>query len=235
MRCVRTMLAAALVALPAGAADAVTLVGYVSANTAGTLAADTVAPGVTADGLARGPGLGQNTGGTFNSNGWGVFTTAAEALADGSFLTWGFTSSTPFDLETLGIRYDRSGTGPDRMVIELNANGLGFAQIFADDAVSDTGETVAGIDLGGFDAVVSAEFRLTAFGATGNSGTFDIENDAALGGFGIVVDGAATAPVPLPPALVLMLGGLGLLGAVRLRAAGAGARAGRQCRVCGDA
>jgi hypothetical protein len=103
-----------------------TIVQYGSANT--TSLAPTVVDGaVSANNLNAGPGLGLNTGSTFNFNGWDTASTTFDAAAAaGDFWTFGFSITDPnalVDLTTMDIRLDRSGTGPDDFEIRASVNG----------------------------------------------------------------------------------------------------------------
>ncbi len=198
-------------------ANADTIVIYPAAPNNATLPSTYVNPafGTTSSDLARGPGLALASGSTFNSNGFS--TTAAsftDALAAGDYLSFGFDVTTPVNLTDMDIRYDRSGTGPSNAQLELSVNGGAYQSFYTDLSVSDTGETVLGIDLSSFTNVTSADFRLLAFGASSANGTFDIEtiNFAQGGTVGIEVRGVA---VPEPSSVVLV--GLGLVGLVVAR------------------
>ena len=192
-------------------ADADVIVGYTSTNT--TIGQPSIAPtttgtGVTGIDLARGSGLNQGPGVTFNSSGFDAGNaSAADAITDNDFLTFGFTSSVPFDLSDLDIRYDRSSSGPSKIVIQIDV-GSGFNTFFTDTSVSTLGETQLDIDLSSIDNMTAANFRIVGFAATDTSGgIFDLENNAAINnGEALVVNGTV---VPETGSFMLLgLGGL---------------------------
>ncbi len=207
-----TLLAAASVTGLTTYANAAVVVGYTS--TAGATApATTTGAGVTPAALARGSGIAAASGGTFNSNGFDIDNaTAAAAIADNDFLTFGFDSTTAYDLTDLDIRYDRSNTGPNQIVIQIDTGG-GFTTFYTDTDVNANGETVLDIDLSAFTNVTSADFRIVGFGATSTGGTFDPENDLAINnGESIVVNGDVATVIPEPASIALLgLGGVTLL------------------------
>ncbi len=201
----------ALVAL-GSATQGATIIGYLPGNSSSAdgVGATVVASGVTAMNLNRGGGLVWNDGGDFNSKGWDDGTDSDSAQTNGNYLEWGFSSTGAVDLTTLDIRYDRSSTGPPSLEILLAVNGGSFTPVFTDPTVGESGENNAGIDLSSFTGVTSATFRLVAWGATGNTGTFDIEDTTSFDGAnGLVVSGT---PVPEPISAPLLLGLLGLAG-----------------------
>lgn len=211
----RNLLLAGLIAmaLPAPALSA-TILTYVSA--AGpSIAPTSVASGVSATNLLRGPGLLEATGSTFNSRNWTLGGTAATARTNGDYLGFSLTSTIAYDLTSLVMRHDRSGTGPLSIAVDLIVNSIACNGFFNDASVSPTGET-ATIDLSGFLGVTSFSFRLLGFGATNLAGTFDFENP--VGGAAVTLAGNVTppAPVPLPPAFALLA--LGLLMLARRKA-----------------
>jgi hypothetical protein len=198
-------------------ADAATLIVFPAAPNGATLAPSFVGTGVTGVNLARGSGLAQATGSTFNSNNFTIGGSSfASAVTNGDFLTFGFTSTQAYDLTDMDIRYDRSSTGPNNAQLQIAINGGAFVPFFTDNAVSDSGEDNLGISLSSFDNVTSATFRLPAFGASGSTGTFDIEtiNFGGGGTVGIEVRGTASpSAVPEPASLGLIgLAGTALLG-----------------------
>jgi hypothetical protein len=200
----------AAVCLIASHAAGATIVIWPAAPNGATLPATTENPafGTNADDIGRGSGIVQAAGTTFNSSGFS--TTAAsfsDAVTEGDYLTFGFTTTTPVNLTDMDIRYDRSGTGPNNAQIQLSINGGAFTPVFTDNAVSDLGEDNLLISLAGFNNVTDADFRLPAFGATSGNGTFDIEtiNFAGGGTVGIEVRGVA---VPEPTSVVLSVFGL---------------------------
>lgn len=221
MQFFKTTLAA--LAIAAGfttAAEATTLVTFEGVAGTTVLGANT-APGITAFSLGRSAGLVENTGSTFNSRDWDEGTDKATALANDNTLFWGMNidALTPYDLGSLEIDYDRSGTGPTQMAIDLFVGGVFQAEVFTDTTVADSASQTALVDLSAFSSVTgNIGFRLSAWGATSSLGTFDIENDL-FGDYGIIVSGtrAATAAVPLPASGVLLIGALGLLGLRRRR------------------
>jgi hypothetical protein len=196
-----TTLAATLVALLnlTVGAQAGLLVAYDGANSTGALPASEFDPLLTPIDLMRGSGLNAGTGATYNSSGW------TDEATD--YLEWGWSSSPPINLTDLDLRYDRSGSGPTSLDIQLSVNGGAYQTIYTDTDVLDTGEDALDIDLSSFLDVTSASFRLFGFGASSASGTFDIE---PLGGVtpdrGIVVNGVAAVPEPSSLGLLLAAG-----------------------------
>ena len=209
-------LATAVVLGFTGLANAATVVAYESSNSSTGVAAFDTSFGVSGSLLERGPSLLVGAGTTFNSQNWSTSRDKITALATGSFLTWGFTSSVGYDLSTLDIRYDRSGLGPRQIAINAIINGVRHNDIFTDDRVSGGGETHTGIDLSSFTNVTDAVFELVGFDARRPRGAFDIEPITG-GGPGIVVTGEPTpptppvAPIPTPASLPLILSALALL------------------------
>ncbi|MEM9773871.1 MAG: ExeM/NucH family extracellular endonuclease, partial [Chloroflexota bacterium] len=151
------------------------------------------ATNVTGAALSRGAGVSQTSGGNFNSNNWTQGGDLAAAQSNNDYIEWGFTSTTPFDLSTMDIRYDRSGSGPTSIVIQVAINGGTFQTVFTDTSVSSNGENNLGIDLSSLDAVTSATFRLYGFGATSSGGTFDIEDTNLFDGAnGLIIYGESS-------------------------------------------
>ena len=223
----RTSLAAAslitVMAAPAIASSISfdTLATYVSVPGT-TLPASATASGVTATDVVRGFGLTENTGSTFNSRGWTINGDADNAILNGDFLTFGFAFDMGLDLTSLDLGYDRSGTGPmsiaiDLFVIDTFGFGSNLLDFFVDDDVAVNGET-ANLDLTALDNVSSLIVTLSGYNASMNVGTFDFEN--RIDGHAIELRGVASpvAAVPLPAGLPLLVGALGLLGWTRRRA-----------------
>lgn len=214
--------AVALAAGLAGPAKAATVVAFKGVS-GSTVNGVEEGAGVSQFNLGRSIGLTQNSGATFNSRDWEEGTDKASALANNNAIFWGFNTTSAYDLTSLEISYDRSNTGPSNIAIELFLNGALQGEIFGDSDVSPTGETAL-VDLSAFNAVVgSVFFRLSGWGASSANGTFDIENELALGSenYGIIISGDLTVPaVPLPASLPLLAAGLGGVFALRRRKAG---------------
>lgn len=203
-----------LVGLPAGSAYAGVMYEIVSGGTSSTSSIQNQSATVTlATGFSKGSGLDFSTGSTFNVDGFDITNASfADAIADSEFISWSFTFASPQDLETFSVRLDRSPTGPNQVQIELDT-GSGYSTVFTDTSLSDSGETTLGISLSTFDAVTSGTFRLSAFGATSNSGSLDFENATA-----IATPAASFQLNAVPePGTAAVLGGLGLLTLVRRR------------------
>lgn len=169
---------------------------------------------VSQTGYVRGSGLSSNAGGTFNSAGFNTAASADAAVANGDFITWGFSLLNSYDLDSFSIRYDRSGTGPAQLRIELDT-GSGFTTVFTDTAVAEAGENNLNISLAAFDNVTSGTFRIAPFNASGTSGTFDFENAAPINNASFQLNGTFNGsggpdpdpdpdptPVPTPIAIV---------------------------------
>lgn len=212
-------MALALLAGTVNAPGAV-LFDYLSASstTSATITATHVAEGLSATPLSAGTGLTANTGSTYNWRDWSA-TDAAGALAAGDSFTWGFSvgSTAPtISLTGLGIRYDRSSTGPVNVEIAYAIGAGAFNTIFTDGSVSENGEENT-ISLSSITALQNlaigstVTFRLLGWGASSTLGTFDLENSANFNNAAIVVYGT----VPEPTAAVI--GSLGLLGLLRRR------------------
>jgi hypothetical protein len=214
----------ALVVIP-GTAPAALIVAYDTDNPNGSNPAAPDLPAAeslaatTALSLSRGSGLTARTGASFNSGSW-ASASLADAIADGNFLTWGWSSSPPLQLSALDLRYSRSTSGPAELVVQLAVNGGTFSTIFSDAAVSTAGETQLGIDLSAFDGITSAVFRLVAFNTTSNTGTLSIGNFQSSPDRGIAVSGHLSSAAAPEPATATVLGlGTSLIGILRRRGA----------------
>lgn len=215
----KALMVSGALAVAASTAQAVTVVAFEGVN-GSSVAASVEGAGVTGFDLNRSVGLIQNTGGTFNSRSWNEGTDKVTALANNNAIFWGATiaSGTAYDLTSLTFDYDRSGTGPFAIAVDLFINNVFQGEIFSDGAVADSASQVANVDLSAYTNVTgSVFFRLSGWGASTSLGTFDIENDLP-GGYGIVVEGdLAIAAVPLPAGMLLLASGLAALGAARRR------------------
>lgn len=178
-----------------------TLAAYGSANAAGTGAAAALS-NANASGLTRGAGIAQNSGSTFNSNGFN------DATDD--YLAFSFTVDAGFQasLSNLLIRYDRSNSGPAELTLaySLDAFVSSSNTFFTDNAVSSAGESQL-IDLSGITELQNltgtVSFRVYPTNAASTGGTFDIEaytSTTTLGvaNPGILLEGTLTPLAACP-------------------------------------
>ena len=168
----------------------------------------------SATGYSRGAGLNPaGASSTFNSTAFDSGNTSfADAIADSEVITWSFTLSQAYDLDSFSIRYDKSATGPSNLQLSLDT-GAGFVSVLTDAAVSDTAEEALLVDLSAFDGITGGTFRYAGFGATSAGGTFDFENTANINSHSFQLN--ATVAIPEPSTLVLL--GIGLMGFVAVR------------------
>lgn len=209
--------AVAVIAAAGTVASAQVLADWAAAPNGPSIAAMNVAAGVNAFDLSRGSGLAQASGGTFNSNGWDDASDAASALANGNFLEWGVGGFSGGSADSLEIRIDVSGTGPDFYQILASSDGFATSSVILDvDLMDNTVGVDYDINLGLTGLNGDLVFRLVGWGATSGAGTLDIETiDFANGGtYGIRLNGNL---VPTPGAMALI--GFGGLVASRRRRA----------------
>ncbi len=186
------VLAASLSALT-HAAQAVNLAQWdtASSTTNPTITATSSDSSVAAADLSAGSGISAASGGTYNWNNWAddpgdvPNISYAEAIGENEFWTWGLTviGSQPLALESMDIRVDRSGTGPNEFEIKASINSGAEVSV----QTHDFGDGSSGVDFVGIDLTGLAqlnpgdtiEFFLAAWGAdsggTSNFGTFDLE------------------------------------------------------------
>ncbi len=202
----------------AGVASADVLADWQASPNGASLPANNVFAGLTGNDLVRGAGIVLSTGSTFNSSGWNTtLPDLASAIAQDEYLSFGVNvdPGMSLNLSDLTLRYDRSSTGPNQLVILASYNGFTAAStpIWTDMSVSDAGENNS-IPLADSGLTGTVEFRIYAWGATSSAGTFDIESLDFAGGDtrGIVLSGSV---VPAPG--VLALAGIGGLLAIRRR------------------
>lgn len=152
-------------------------------------------PNITASGICRGPGILEANGITYNSKNW----TTSSTIDPTDYLEWTLTPDPGYQisLHSMDIRYDRSGTGPTQLEIQINT-GSGFSSIFTDNTINESGENNDGINLYSFQNITSTiTFRLHAYNASGNTGTFDIE-ERHPSNKGIIVYGSVNTTTSHP-------------------------------------
>ena len=181
---------AAVLAL-AASAHAQTLITFESRAEPGTIAGVPVDGNIAGGTLSRGSGLINNTGGTFNSAGFTVGADLAGAIADNDYLSFTVevTSGAQASINQIQLRYDRSNTGPNQVVILSSVTGftIGSTPIFTDTDVNASGEANDVPVVGHDNLAGTVEFRVYAFGATSSAGTFDFEVYPAGTGAGIAI------------------------------------------------
>ena len=185
------------------------IVSYESLGSTSSLSASEIASGITARGLSRGPGLSSVTGTTFNSRGFSE-RSLESAMSAGDFLEWGWDSGPRWALQTLTVNYDRSSSGPAAAAILLSIDGgQSWNSIFHDPFVTDNSTEDHTISLADYSSVDRAIFRLVAWNAASQSGTFDIENrplSGLVGSRAVSVTGTPAA-VPEPASAPLLAAG----------------------------
>ncbi|HEY2761513.1 MAG TPA: hypothetical protein VGI75_12240 [Pirellulales bacterium] len=137
-------------------------------------AGDVLDPNLTATGLARGPGITPNAGSNrYNAANWSF-----PNIDAGDYFTWTITPAAGYqiDFTSLAGMWQRSSTGPKNYVLETSRDG--FASQISSGGISGSGSASAySVDLSSLQDVDSAiEIRLLAYGGTGASGTFSIND-----------------------------------------------------------
>jgi len=133
---------------------------------------------ITSSTICRSTGIIYNSGDDYNSKGW----TTNTLIDMNDYLEWSISVSSgkTLDLSTLIIRYDRSPSGPTKMVIRASLDSYS-TDIFTDGTVSSSSETNTFTFPVGFTALTgTVTFRLYAFNASGETGTFDIEGFTSI-------------------------------------------------------
>lgn len=151
-----------------------------------------IGSGITALALARNGVNWASAANAFNSSHW------PNNLDLTRFLSWGFDTTTPYQLTELVIRLQRSGTGPQNYRIDMSRDGGAFATIHSGTLpVADTLVPVT-IDLANAPATTSVRFRLYAWNRQRAPGTLQVQNappaaSPTVEGRGIVIRGRVMA------------------------------------------
>ncbi len=194
----------------AGAQQIVTEYTTVASTTNPTITAGTVHPNVTAAPLSAGSGITANAGSTWNWRGFNT-TSYAAAVAAGDFWTWGFevTGPTSFNLTTMDIRVDRSGTGPREFEIQASVNtGTPVSLLTYDFGSGDVGVNFTNVNLSALGLLETGDvvtFVLGAFNASSVNGTFDLETITFPGGTDSLVIRSDLPPPPPPVVDVIFI------------------------------
>ncbi len=175
--------------------------------------------------LTRGAGLNQATGGTFNSSGFTVDADLSAAIAANDYLSFGLSPSSGsiIDFSNIVVELDRSPTGPT--TVDLFSNVDGFASSLSSFATPDPGALLT-FDISALTGISAPiEFRIYGYGATGSSGTMDIEADLIDGtATGLQINGTVSA-VPEPSSIAIVGLATGILAIRRRRKTSENAKA----------
>lgn len=213
-----TIPALAAATLAASSASAVTVVAYDTVQGPSVPAAIT-APRVTGIDLERGPGLApQPRGDDFNSLDWTLGGSQSEAIANGDFLTFGFTATSFYDLTQMELEIDRSRRGPQVAQMQYSFDGGAFEDLGSTLTIERSSRLFTYTFDDTFDFTQNVTFRLVGWGAERPFGSLDIETGEVGEGdaFGISITGEV-APIPLPAGLPLLVGALGAFAVLRRR------------------
>lgn len=152
-----------------------------------------VAPNLTVSGIGRGSGLQANAGSNrYNARNWN-----SSAFDSTKYFTFTLTPSNNYQINFESFTYSgqASGSGPTNFAFRSSLDG------FTSNLGSpSTGNITIDLSATGFQGISnSIEFRLYAWGASGNAGTFSVNS--------FEFNGDITA-VPEPHTYILMLGGV---------------------------
>ena len=132
--------------------------------------------------ICRGGGVNMATGGDYNSNGFDTSNgSAADAEVDGDQLTFSITPASGYEVVVtqLNIRMDRSNSGPPNY--EIRAFDGATPTVISTGTISTSGG-VFNIPLGTPIATTSTvSFQILVWGASGSTGTMDIEGSTFSG------------------------------------------------------
>lgn len=208
----KTIIALAWIAMSSvSPSDASVLIAFPSTNTPDELAPTELAEGLQAINLRRGMGLSAATGTTFNSKHWSESSLVTAITAE-DYLVWGLNSNSPFKLDQLSLRYDRSPSGPQQLAVQLSLDeGVTYDTVWHDTEVADDSSAFHEIDLSPWQASTHAMFRIVGWNASGLSGTFDIENYQSTPVRSVTVTGSIPSS-PVPEMSAVQIWGLGALG-----------------------
>lgn len=186
------------------------IIGFVVSNSA-TVPGSDFATGVSGIDLTRGSGLGQASGNNnqFHSSGFDG-NSLAEAESNNDFVQFGFQSTQEWNLTNLSISYDRTGSGPESIDVQVSVNGGNFQSVFSDNNVAVNGEIAAiSLDNFNFTNTSTATFRIFGFQANNDTnGEFAIHNELSIPtdnvSRGIVINGnLALSQIPEPSSFLL--------------------------------
>ena len=185
--------------------NAADLVKYLPGNADPSVLPTFVNAELTGADLSRGAGIIYNSGGDFNSRHWTETSLAAAETAD-DYIEWGFTVPVgkSVTISNIYIRYDRSGTGPTDLQIQINGSA-----VYTDNAVSGSSSNneITGLEATQSGLTGNVAIRLYGWNASATTGTFDVEDTSTWDGSnGLIVDGFV---IPEPATFGLI--GLALL------------------------
>ncbi len=134
--------------------------------------------------LCRGGGINSASGGDFNSNGFDTSNSDCnDAITDDDCLTWGFDVAAGCSVaagSVIEFQLDRSNTGPGNYCLDVEiGSGNGFNTISTGTISSSTGCVSDQVNATDINGPITVTFRLCAWGASGGSGTMDIEDGIA--------------------------------------------------------
>ncbi len=179
-------------------------------------AATTTDAGITTSGLVRGAGM-STTGGTGASNAWGgksflASTDAATGIAADRFATVTISSTNLVNLtEISAYNVRRSGSGPNKGQWQYQVESGAFVDIGSPiewgAVTSSAGNAQSAIDLTaisalqGLPANTNVTFRVIPFDATGDTGTWYLNDPSDTTALDFVIRGAYGAIVPSGPTI----------------------------------
>jgi hypothetical protein len=220
----KTSVAALFVALSLSASNAATLLQW---NTFGNTGTETSELSIFNDAnlgtstLTLGAGVtAASNGNRFGGNAWfdtgdtatGLGTTLAESIAGNDYIEFIVTPNAlyAFDVTDFAFRWDRSGTGPQSVALRSSIDSFA-TDLMTASALPGTGTfTSYALTGAGLTGITTATtFRLYGFHTANAAGTGGF--DTAATGVNVQLDGATYA-IPEPSrALLLGIGGLGLI------------------------